>query len=217
MPRLGTARLSQDVEQAAVWSRLRRTEIVTLADGREERNTPMAHARRSAALRFGVRDSDLVREVLDFWEVVQGQVWSFRFRDWSDWRTSSGAAAPAATDQPIGTGTGSLATFQLSRSVTFGGRTYTRPIKAPVSGSVRVAVAGVPTTAFTVALTTGVVTMTTAPASGAAVTAGCEFDQWMRFGSDEIAMSHLVYLADDAGAQLSETAEIRLIEDRNDA
>jgi uncharacterized protein (TIGR02217 family) len=63
-----------------------------------------------------------------------------------------------------------------------------RPIAKPVAGTVKAAVAGVALApaAFAVDTATGLVTLVTAPAAGAAVTAGFEFDTPVRFDSDRI-------------------------------
>jgi len=66
---------------------------------------------------------------------------------------------------------------------------WSRPVRKPVQGSVRVAVDGVETTAFEVDATTGWITFDTAPAGGATVTAGFEFDTPVRFDSDRIEVT----------------------------
>ncbi len=63
-----------------------------------------------------------------------------------------------------------------------------RVIAKPVTGTVKVAVAGVvlAPAAFSVDPATGIVTLVSAPASGAAVTAGFEFDTPVRFDIDRL-------------------------------
>ena len=64
---------------------------------------------------------------------------------------------------------------------------YLRPITRPVAGSVKVAVAGVELmSGWAVDVATGVVTFTSAPATGAAVTAGFLFDVPVRFDTDRL-------------------------------
>ncbi|MEQ1651085.1 MAG: TIGR02217 family protein, partial [Hyphomicrobium sp.] len=103
-------------------------------------------------------------------------------------------AAPTALDQVIGTGTGALATFQLKK--TYGGSfaPWVREIKKPVSGSVKVAVAGAVKTLgtqFTVDPASGIVTFLAGniPANGASVTAGFEFDVPARFDTDKLEVN----------------------------
>ena len=68
-----------------------------------------------------------------------------------------------------------------------GNQTWTRAITKPVAGSVRIALEGVEQpSGWSVDTTRGVVTFTTAPAAGAAVTAGFEFDVPVRFDTDAL-------------------------------
>ena len=65
-----------------------------------------------------------------------------------------------------------------------------RKIAKPVDGTVRVAVAGAEqTSGVTIDGTTGLVTFSTPPASGAAITAGYEFDTPVRFDTDTLSIN----------------------------
>jgi uncharacterized protein (TIGR02217 family) len=76
-------------------------------------------------------------------------------------------------------------------------RDYVRTITKPVAGSVRIAVAGTAVTGFRVDTLTGIVTLAQAPASGAAVTAGFEFDVPVRFDTDELRINLTQFAAGD--------------------
>ncbi len=52
----------------------RRTEIVTLANGFEERNTPWAHSRRRYDAGVAMRSLDDVETLIAFFEARQGQL-----------------------------------------------------------------------------------------------------------------------------------------------
>jgi uncharacterized protein (TIGR02217 family) len=94
-------------------------------------------------------------------------------------------AIPAATDQQLGTGTGSLTTFALVKRYVSGAITHIRPITKPVAGTVLIALNGVnQATGWSVNTTTGIVTFTAAPANGVLVTAGFAFDVPVRFDTD---------------------------------
>ncbi len=68
-----------------------------------------------------------------------------------------------------------------------GSQTWTRTITKPVAGTVVVALDGVTQgSGWSVDTTTGIVTFTSAPASGVAVTAGFEFDVPVRFDTDQL-------------------------------
>lgn len=155
----------------------RRTEVVTLASGFERRSTPWAEGRRRWLIGANLRSLTDMAELVDFFEARMGRLIGFRFRDFMDFRSCGPGAEPSATDQDIGTGDGGAVAFQLRK----GGRI----IRKPAPGSVVVAVDGVVAEAE-VDATTGVVTLATAPAEGAAVTAGFLFDVPVRFDADRI-------------------------------
>ncbi|EAR51075.1 hypothetical protein OG2516_04234 [Oceanicola granulosus HTCC2516] len=170
----------------------RRTEIVTLANGAEERNTPWAHSRRRFDAGLGLRSLDDLETVIAFFEARAGQLHAFRWKDWSDFKSCRPSASPAPTDQLLGLGDETTATFQLVKHYGTGGDTYARPITRPVAGTVQVAVGGSPVTEgveWSVDTATGLVTFTHPPDVGGEVTAGFEFDVPVRFDTDRIETS----------------------------
>lgn len=160
----------------------RRTEVVTLASGFERRSTPWAHGRRRYLIGAGVRSLDDAAALVAFFEGRRGRLHGFRFRDFADFKSCTPSGTVAATDQPLGFGDGQAVAFALTKTYA----DLARPIAKPVAGTVRVAVGGVETTAFTVDTATGLVTFETAPAAGAVLTAGFEFDTPVRFDADRI-------------------------------
>jgi uncharacterized protein (TIGR02217 family) len=169
----------------------RRTDVVTTASGREERNSRWANSRRKYNVGFGVKTVAQLQEVISFFEGRRGKLHAFRFRDLTDYKSCAANAVPQRTDQVLGTGTGALATFQLLKRYGGPSREYVRVIAAPVVGSVVVAVNGVASVAFTLNAATGVVTFNAGsiPAAGAVVTAGFQFDVPVRFDTDEITVN----------------------------
>ena len=122
-----------------------------------------------------------------FFEARNGRLFGFRFKDWADYKSSLPSQAITPTDQQIGTGTGALKIFQLSKRYTSGVQTWIRSIAKPVTGTVRIALGTVEQlSGWTVDATTGVVTFTTAPGSGVIILAGFEFDVPVRFDSDSL-------------------------------
>ncbi len=168
---------------------VRLTEIVTLASGREHRNSRWADSRRRYDAGFGVRGLDALHAVLAFFEERRGRLHGFRYRDRVDWRSGPPSRAPGPTDQPLGLGDGARRTFPLAKTYGSGSSAYRRAIAKPVAGSVRVAVAGRETAAFTCDPATGLVTLAAAPAPGAAVTAGFAFDVPVRFDTDDLTVN----------------------------
>lgn len=169
---------------------VRRTEIVNLSNGRETRNSRWAQSRRAYDAGSGLRSVGDLYEVLAFFEARQGELYGFRFRDPLDHASAAPEAAITPLDQPIGTGNGTNRTFQLVKRYGDAEASYARTILKPVAASVRVAVSGVEkaASAFQCDPATGTVTFAAgqAPASGAAVTAGFEFDVPVRFDTDRI-------------------------------
>lgn len=170
----------------------RRTEIVALTNGFEERNAPWAHSRRRYDAGLGLRSLDDVALLVDFFEARLGQMHAFRWKDWTDFRSCKPSLEPGAQDQILGQGDGLRRMFQLQKAYASGPGRYVRPIAKPVRGSVLIAVAGdlqKESIDFAVDYAAGVVSLTTAPGAGATVTAGFEFDVPVRFDADRIEVS----------------------------
>jgi len=173
----------------------RKTEIVTLGSGFEERNAVWANSRRRYDAGYGITSLDDIHAVIAFFEARLGRLHAFRFKDPLDFKSCAPQATPAPTDQAL------LAidatTFQLAKTYTSGPSSWTRIIAKPVAGSVRIAVAGAErTTGFTVDTTTGRVTFGTAPSGD--VTAGFQFDVPVRFDTDTLSIN----LADIAAGEI---------------
>lgn len=164
----------------------RRTDIVNLSNGREARNARWKNSRRLYDAGSGVRSVSDLYEVLSFFEARSGELYGFRFRDPIDNRSCAPLATVSAADQVIGTGDGATVSFQLIKTYSDAGGSKVREISKPVEGSVKVALDGVETTAFSVDVLTGIVTLGAAPAAGVSVTAGYEFDVPVRFAVSRI-------------------------------
>jgi uncharacterized protein (TIGR02217 family) len=121
----------------------RRTQIVELSSGDEERNATWSDSRRRYDVAYGIRKADDLAAVVTFFEARGGRLYGFRFKDWSDYKSSLPSVATSRTDQSIGTGTGALKTFQLVKRYTSGAQTWTRTITKPVAGTLLVALNGV--------------------------------------------------------------------------
>ena len=178
----------------------RRTDIVTLANGFEERNTPWAHARRRYDAGIGMRSLDDIETLIAFFEARQGQLFGFRWKDWSDYKSCLPSEEINFEDQVIGIGDGATTEFQLVKLYQSGPAQYRRPITKPVKGAMAVGVARtevVETVHFEVDYETGRITFDTPPGDGAEVTAGFEFDVPVRFDTDAIRTSVASFQAGD--------------------
>lgn len=170
----------------------RRTEIVTLANGFEERNTPWAHSRRRYDAGVGLRSLDDIEVLIAFFESRGGQMHGFRWKDWSDFKSCRPNAVPGFQDQSIGFGTGTLTEFALQKRYRSGDQAYFRPITKPVAGTVRVAISADPQQEgvdYALDVMTGLITFANPPDTGLEVTAGFEFDVPVRFDTDGIRTS----------------------------
>ncbi|SCY58430.1 DUF2460 domain-containing protein [Paracoccus tibetensis] len=185
-------RFPANLSFGAVGGPERRTEIVAMASGFEERNTPWAHARRRYDAGMGLRSMDDLAAVVAFFEARAGQLHGFRWKDWSDYKSCLPSAAPAFADQVIAVGDGQRRVFQLIKAYRSGETVYDRPISKPVAGTVRAGVGGdekFPDAQYTVDHRRGRITFHQPPETGAEVTAGFEFDVPVRFDMDRIAVS----------------------------
>ena len=180
----------------------RRTQVTTLGSGFEQRSSPWALGRRRYLIGTAVRPLDDAAELVAFFEARRGRLYGFRFRDPADCKSCAPSASPAASDQAIGTGDGVRKVFALAKTYGSGDTAVVRPIAKPVTGTVKVAVNGVAlgALAFAVNSATGAVTLSTAPAVGAVVTAGFEFDTPVRFDGDRIDVTLESFNAARVGA-----------------
>ena len=180
-------RFPDNISRGARGGPERRTQIVELASGDEERNASWADSRRRYDVSYGIRRADDLAAVVTFFEARNGRLFGFRFKDWGDYKSCLSSKNPAPLDQLIGTGDGSQTDFQIVKHYTSGPRTWTRTITKPVAGTIKVALGGVEEASdWVVDSATGVITFTAPPASGVAVRAGYEFDVPVRFDSDAL-------------------------------
>ncbi|CDP51999.1 Gene Transfer Agent (GTA) ORFG12 [Devosia sp. DBB001] len=180
-------RFPDDISRGARGGPERRTQIVELASGDEERNASWANSRRRYDVAYGIRRADDLAAVVAFFEARNGRLYGFRFKDWADHKSCPPSQTTAAIDQQIGTGDGATTAFQLVKRYTSGAQSWTRAIAKPVTGSVRIALAGVEQpSGWSVDTATGLVSFGAAPGSGVAITAGFEFDVPVRFDTDAL-------------------------------
>lgn len=170
----------------------RRTDVVAISNGFEERNAPWAHSRRRYDAGVGMRSLDDVEVMIAFFEARFGQLYAFRWKDWTDFRSCKPSLDITALDQSLGEGDGAQVEYQITKTYQSGGHSYVRPISKPVVATLKVAVGAVEVlegTDYTVDPATGVIRFVTPPAAGVAVTAGFEFDVPVRFDTSSVQTS----------------------------
>ena len=181
-------RFPDDISRGARGGPERRTQVVELASGDEERNASWADSRRRYDAAYGIRRADDLAAVIAFFEARNGRLHGFRWKYWGDYKSGLPSAPVTAIDQALGTGDGTTRSFPLVKRYASGAQGWTRTIVRPVADSVRVALAGLEPagSSWSVSHTTGVVTFETAPDAGVLVTAGFEFDVPVRFDTDRL-------------------------------
>jgi uncharacterized protein (TIGR02217 family) len=168
----------------------RKTEIVALGSGFEERNAVWANSRRHYDVGYGVKTLDDLHAVIAFFEARLGRLYGFRFKDFADFKSCVPNETATTLDQNIGTGDGSTTQFQLIKTYTSGPSSWVRTINKPVAGTMRIAIAGVEqTSGITIDDTTGLIAFDSPPAAAAAITAGYEFDTPVRFDTDSLSIN----------------------------
>jgi uncharacterized protein (TIGR02217 family) len=183
-------RFPDDISRGARGGPERRTQIVELASGDEERNSPWANSRRRYDAAYGIRRADDLAAVIAFFEARRGRLHGFRWKDWADYKSCLPSGQPGPEDQFLGQGDGDETGFQLVKLYSSGAQSWTRTITKPVAGTVKLALGGVTqASGWLVEPSDGLVTFDAAPAAGVAVTAGFEFDVAVRFDTDELPVT----------------------------
>lgn len=178
----------------------RRTDVVTLANGFEERNTPWAHSRRRYDAGLGMRSLEDVEALIAFFEARRGRLNGFRWKDWADFKSAPASVEPDFEDQLIGVGDGVTTAFQMVKTYASGTESYVRPVVKPVLGTISVGIQGdrqTETINYNVDTTSGLITFASPPDQGVQVTAGFEFDVPVRFDTDSIQTSVASFRAGD--------------------
>ncbi len=171
----------------------RKTDVVVLGSGHEERNSRWSDSRRSYNAGYGVKSLDDLHAVIEFFEERRGRLHGFRWRDHADYKSCRPEATISPLDQSIGIGDGTTNAFQLTKIYGASFAPWSRAIAKPVAGTVAIAVAGVlkSGSAYSVDPTTGLVTFVPGqiPAAGNEVTAGFMFDVPARFDTDKLEIN----------------------------
>ena len=179
---------------------IRKTEIVTLGSGHEQRDARWSQSRRRFEVGQAARTVDDLYEILSFFEERKGRLFGFRFRDPFDWKSCPPGDVPLPTDQPLGTGDGVNLLFPLLKELRTARRLAAprRHSRWPPRCAARSMGAELAATAdFTVNSEDGEISILAhaVPAPGAVVTAGYEFDIPVRFDSDEISINLAAFQA----------------------
>lgn len=162
-------------------------EISRTAGGREYRRIVHPFPSRRFRVSFTAENADLYNDVLALYHRAYGKYAGFRVKAINDWSTNGTVGTPTALDQElvlVSAGVYQLVKAYGTNGTALSGVGYPyRKLFKPVSGTVLIAVAGVPqASGWTVDTTTGLVTFAVDPGA-AMVTGGCQFDIPCRFDS----------------------------------
>ena len=187
-------RFPTDISRRSSGGPQRRTDVVVLGSGFEERNSRWADSRRTFNAGYGVKSLNDLNAVVAFFEERRGRLYGFRWQDRLDWQSCPPEDTVSALDQEIGVGDGTTAIFQLIKTYGTAHAPWRREIKKPVQGSVSIALDGVAQTEgpdFSVDTVTGQVTFPSGniPASGVSITSGFSFDVPVRFDADGLEVN----------------------------
>ena len=92
-------RFPDDISRGARGGPERRTQVVELASGDEERNASWADSRRRYDAAYGIRRADDLAAVIAFFEARNGRLHGFRWKDWGDYQVLPAVGAGDA-DRP---------------------------------------------------------------------------------------------------------------------
>jgi uncharacterized protein (TIGR02217 family) len=182
------------------------TDQVPTSDGDSWVEQRWLHPLHRYDIAHNIKTAAAMAALKAFHNARRGAKFAFLFKDWLDFTSAAdGDSARTMLDQPLGTGTGALTTFQLIKRYPDAVRPYDRPIKWPVTGSLVVAVNGVlKGSGVSVVRGTGIVTLTPAPAAAAVITAGYQFDVPVHFEEDRLPVSYDTINSRSAGSIMLE-------------
>jgi len=167
----------------------RRTEIITLGSGREERNQRWSTSRRRYDAGTGVKTRNDLQKVVEFFEERRGRLYGFRFHDPLDHKSCQPSESVSGTDQLLGVGDGVETAFPLIKTYGDIFAPYERQIMLPKAGTLVADVGGVVRVeGLDFVFAEGVISFLphAGPPLGAAVSAGYEFDVPVRFDTDRM-------------------------------
>ena len=186
--------------------------------GYEQRNQLWSQARRKYNYENALETEDQYAEVLAFFLARRGPAYSFRVKDWFDYRveTTTEGIMRGVTSALL-VGDASEVNFQLSKLYADAVEPYERPIYLPVDQSVYTAdednliefaiyknAVLVNPADYTVDYLTGVITFDTAPAAAATLTWTGQFDVPVRFETDELPSTYSQWNDLQAGLNMIE-------------
>lgn len=177
----------------------RYTEIHTALSGAEHRSTPNEHSRRRYDVGAGIKSSDDLATLINFFEARRGQLYGFLFRDPLDHKSCAPSATPSGDDQIIGQGDGARTRFALRKTYADDHGAWTRRISYARPDSVLVHIDG-QAAEFFHDESAGEIVFDVAPGQGAQIAAGFVFDVPVRFDAPGLELAIETFGAGQMGS-----------------
>ena len=169
------ARMSEKAERGFSVIPASSTRVSDKRNGHERRNANRTQRKRRYTSRYAGWTLDMREDLIAQNEVAEGMLYSFRFKDWLDWKVANSS---------LGLAPSGVTPIQLTRIYSKGGITKTRNITKPRAATVVVYENGTPKPG-SVDDTTGLWTPDSAWTTGQPLTWTGEFDVCVRFATDE--------------------------------
>lgn len=170
-------RLPEDIERGTIGGPMFNTSVVTLYNGREQRNVEWSANRDQYNIGYGIERRGQMETVYAFFHARLGRARGFRFRNWLDYEVTNGL---------VGIVPGDPLRRQLVRVYEDDANPFIRVITRPVVSTLKVYVNHVLTTDYTLE-DKGVLLFTSDP--GLDVLATFEFDVPVRFDEDDLRVT----------------------------
>ncbi len=185
------------------------TSVVVVKSGREKRNINWNYPRIEFDVAYGIKEFSDLESLIAFFHIVQGKGYTFRFKDFSDFKSCSIENESSFDDQIIATGDGTTTEFQIYKSYSYESSVrQSRKVTKPISSSVSVGINGIEQeSGWSVEDTTGIITFNSAPADGASISAGFLFDIEARFDTDSLSTNLEDYKAGSTEVPIIEVKE----------
>lgn len=162
-----------------------KTSIMTLASGHERRNVDWSQVRAEYDVAYGLKTQQELDEIRAFFYARRGRAHGFRFRDWQDYKLTSGV---------IGLTDGTTSVFQVFKRYQSGASFYDRTLQKIEATGVELRLngtlyaEGTGASQYRIDRNTGRVTLGTALRAtvGQSIAITCKFHVPCRFDTDHL-------------------------------
>lgn len=184
------------------------TSVIVVKSGREKRNINWNYPRIEFDVSYGILEFSDLENLIAFFHIVQGKGYTFRFKDFSDYKSCNVDTTPSHNDQTITPVGESTTEYQIYKTYSYTTHArQSRKITKPVEGTVCVGIDGTEqTSGWSMDYSTGIITFDSAPGT-ATVTAGYEFDIEARFDTDSLSTNLEDYKAGSTQVPIIEVKE----------